>query len=190
MYLFRVMQLIHLHLSNVGTNFASSSRLISRKHFETDVVGLTAAIRDSQSFLGSTSYTRPVQIVAEIPAPKFQDNATIKEQVIAIDGIQEAGQVLRDYAPDDGTYINEADVYEPDHEESFWGTANVARLKDIKGSMTRIMCSRCSRVSAGLALMRSDTSVILNSTQGRILWWTNFFQLRQRSEGERNGLSV
>jgi hypothetical protein len=147
-----------LHLSNVGTNFASSSRLIPRKHFATDAAGLTAAIHDSQTFLGSTSYTRPIQIVAETPGYKFQqnvtsvtpawydslwhviyttgwpNNATVEEQRKVIDGIHEAAQVLRDYAPDGGAYINEADVYEPNHEGSFWGTANVARLKDIKGT--------------------------------------------------------
>jgi Berberine and berberine like len=62
----------------------------------------------------------------------WPDNTTAKEQRIAIDGIHEAGQVLRDYAPDGGAYINEADVYEPDHEASFSGTANAARLKEIK----------------------------------------------------------
>jgi FAD/FMN-containing dehydrogenase len=137
-------------------NFVMSSRLIPRNHFETDAAGLTSAIRHGQTFLGSTAYTQPISIVAETPARKFQknatsvtpawydslwhviytttwpNNATVKEQRMAIDGIHEAAQVLRDYAPDGGAYINEADVYEPNHEGSFWGTANAARLKDIK----------------------------------------------------------
>jgi Berberine and berberine like len=154
MYLF--LRLVHLYLSSVGINFAASSRLIPRKYFETDAAGLTAAIRHGQTFLGSTAYTQQIQILADTPAPKFQknktsvtpawynslwhviyttawpNNATVNEQRKDIDGIHKAAQVLRDYAPDGGAYINEADVYEPNHEGSFWGTANAARLKDIK----------------------------------------------------------
>lgn len=40
-------------------------------------------------------------------------------------------QWLRDFSPDSGAYLNECDVYEPNHEEAFWG-ANHARLVQIK----------------------------------------------------------
>jgi len=38
---------------------------------------------------------------------------------------------LRDFTPDSGAYQNEADVYEPYHEQSFWGD-NYPRLLSIK----------------------------------------------------------
>ncbi|KAE9397912.1 FAD-binding domain-containing protein [Gymnopus androsaceus JB14] len=38
---------------------------------------------------------------------------------------------LRDFTPDSGAYQNEADVYEPNHEESFWGN-NYPLLLSIK----------------------------------------------------------
>jgi hypothetical protein len=74
MYLF--LRLIHLDLSSVGMSFVVSSRLIPRKRFETDAAGLTAAIRHGQTFLGSSAYTEPIQILADTPAPKFEKNAT------------------------------------------------------------------------------------------------------------------
>ncbi|KAF5343462.1 hypothetical protein D9758_011849 [Tetrapyrgos nigripes] len=40
-------------------------------------------------------------------------------------------QMLRDISPDSGAYLNEADVHEPNHEESFWGD-NYPALLDIK----------------------------------------------------------
>jgi FAD/FMN-containing dehydrogenase len=62
----------------------------------------------------------------------WPNNATVAEQRQDISGVHQAGQMLRDYAPDGGAYINKADVYEPNHEATFWGTANAARLKEIK----------------------------------------------------------
>jgi hypothetical protein len=61
---------------SVGINFALSSRLIPRRYFETDAAGLAAAIRSSQTFLGSSAYTQQIQILADTPAPRFQKNAT------------------------------------------------------------------------------------------------------------------
>jgi FAD/FMN-containing dehydrogenase len=143
-------------LRSVGINFAASSRLIPRRHFETDAAGVAAAIRKGQTFLGSSAYTQPIQILVDTPAPRFQknetsvtpawydslwhvvyttawpNNATVAEQRQAISGVHQSAQVLREYAPDSGAYINEADVYEPNHEASFWGTANAAHLKEIK----------------------------------------------------------
>ncbi|KAH8824319.1 FAD-binding domain-containing protein [Flagelloscypha sp. PMI_526] len=43
----------------------------------------------------------------------------------------EAAALIHNIAPDSGTYQNECDVYEPDHEQSFWGS-NYARLLSIK----------------------------------------------------------
>ncbi|KAJ7590278.1 FAD-binding domain-containing protein [Mycena floridula] len=42
-----------------------------------------------------------------------------------------ANDILRALTPGSGSYLNEADVYEPDHEASFWGN-NYPRLLEIK----------------------------------------------------------
>ncbi|KAH9956322.1 hypothetical protein BGW80DRAFT_1257744 [Lactifluus volemus] len=59
-------------------------------------------------------------------------------------------RVRRNYAPDDGACINEADVYEPNHEASF-GPPRTRRVS--RRSTPGILCSMCGRVSAGLALL-------------------------------------
>ncbi|KAJ3491203.1 hypothetical protein NLI96_g878 [Meripilus lineatus] len=41
-------------------------------------------------------------------------------------------QAFRDITPGSGAYFNEGDVYEPDHEESYWGTENYKRLLSVK----------------------------------------------------------
>lgn len=40
-------------------------------------------------------------------------------------------EALRKLAPDSGAYVNEADAYEPNFQETFWG-ANYPRLLEIK----------------------------------------------------------
>jgi hypothetical protein len=40
----------------------------------------------------------------------------------------QAGNILRALAPASGAYQNEADVFEPDPIDSFWGSANYAKL--------------------------------------------------------------
>ncbi|KAL2800369.1 FAD-binding domain-containing protein [Aspergillus keveii] len=44
----------------------------------------------------------------------------------------DAMRPLREFTPDSGAYINEADTFEPNFEESFWGAENYARLMEIK----------------------------------------------------------
>ncbi|KAI0298128.1 hypothetical protein B0F90DRAFT_1669171 [Multifurca ochricompacta] len=140
----------------VGINFLLASRLIPRTYFETDAAGLASAIRKGQTFLGASADVQQIQILADSPAPKFQDNmtsvtpawydslwhviyttawennATIEEQQELVKGIHDGAQVLRDYVPESGAYLNEADVFEPNYEVSFWSAANAARLKEIK----------------------------------------------------------
>ncbi|KAF9045971.1 FAD-binding domain-containing protein [Hymenopellis radicata] len=54
--------------------------------------------------------------------------ATIEEQYEIANSI---GQLMRDVAPDSGAYVNEANVHEPNHEVSFWGS-NYPALVAIK----------------------------------------------------------
>ncbi|KAJ0413820.1 FAD-binding domain-containing protein [Aspergillus carlsbadensis] len=44
----------------------------------------------------------------------------------------DAMRPLREFTPDSGAYINEADTFEPNFEESFWGAENYAQLSEIK----------------------------------------------------------
>jgi len=47
----------------------------------------------------------------------------------------QAGNILRALAPNSGAYQNEADVFEPDPIDSFWGRPNYNKLKTIKASI-------------------------------------------------------
>lgn len=44
----------------------------------------------------------------------------------------DAAQVLRDVAPNSGAYQNEADVFEPEPVDTYWGAANYNRLLNLK----------------------------------------------------------
>ncbi|KAJ7843417.1 hypothetical protein B0H14DRAFT_3689455 [Mycena olivaceomarginata] len=52
-------------------------------------------------------------------------------QIDGHDGWQWNSSLLRDLRPDSGAYFNEGDLYETDHEESFWGP-NYPALLSIK----------------------------------------------------------
>ncbi|KAI0292662.1 hypothetical protein B0F90DRAFT_1822708 [Multifurca ochricompacta] len=172
----------------VGINFALSSRLIPRTYFETDSAGLASALRKGQVFLGSSADVQTIQVLADTPAPKFQrnvtsttpswynslwhviyttawpSNATVAQQQQLIKGIHDGAQVLRDYSPNSGAYISEADVYEPNHEASFWGTANAARLKTIKAKYDPKNFFQVWQGMDGMALRIRSTSAMLSST--------------------------
>ncbi|SJL04835.1 related to isoamyl alcohol oxidase [Armillaria ostoyae] len=61
----------------------------------------------------------------------FSWNSTVEDMRTQYDFVSTVTQWLRDFSPDSGAYLNEGDVYEPNHEEAFWG-ANYARLVQIK----------------------------------------------------------
>ncbi|KAK0472774.1 FAD-binding domain-containing protein [Armillaria novae-zelandiae] len=58
-------------------------------------------------------------------------NTTKQEQLSIYSSISKSMDVLRDFTPTSGAYLNEADVYEPNYEASFWG-AHYDRLVSIK----------------------------------------------------------
>ena len=60
-------------------------------------------------------------------------NITVQNSVIA--GISELTGNLRSLIPNSGAYFNEADLLEPDWQESFFGTENYKRLQMIKTSV-------------------------------------------------------
>ncbi|KAF7979249.1 hypothetical protein HWV62_42914, partial [Athelia sp. TMB] len=139
-----------------GVPLAPSSRLIPRHYFEKDPKGLTSAIQEGQLKLGSEAASQPVQILMDSPAPKFNLGKTsvtpvwyttlwhvvytvewntttpVASQRAVVKSVHDAAGVLRAYAPDGAAYPNEADIYEPNHIQTFWGYANAARLAVIK----------------------------------------------------------
>ncbi|KAH9849044.1 FAD-binding domain-containing protein [Lenzites betulinus] len=62
---------------------------------------------------------------------QFQYNSTIPERKTLYQELSAHVQLYRDLSPGSGAYFNEGDVYEPDHETSYWGN-NYAKLLAIK----------------------------------------------------------
>jgi FAD/FMN-containing dehydrogenase len=58
-------------------------------------------------------------------------NTTKAEKRGAYKNVTEVTQTMRDISPNSGAYFNEGDVYEPNHEQAFWGS-NYPRLLSIK----------------------------------------------------------
>ncbi|KAK4504904.1 hypothetical protein PRZ48_002867 [Zasmidium cellare] len=62
----------------------------------------------------------------------FPNNANYSTIQKAFQTVHESAQVLRDITPGSGAYQNEADVFEPEPEQSFWGWENYLRLRILK----------------------------------------------------------
>ena len=62
----------------------------------------------------------------------WDSSANITAQESVITGVSQLTNYWRELIPDSGAYFNEADLLEPDWQESFWGLANYARLQAIK----------------------------------------------------------
>ncbi|KAM5541133.1 hypothetical protein V8D89_005062 [Ganoderma adspersum] len=62
----------------------------------------------------------------------FQFNETLAERAAGYRAASAHIQRFRDLAPESGSYFNEGDVYEPDHEVSYWGAENYERLLEVK----------------------------------------------------------
>ena len=65
----------------------------------------------------------------------FAPNADAQTISNAFTGAGVAAQVLRDIAPSSGAYQNEADIFEPQPIEAFWGQDNYNRLIGIKKTL-------------------------------------------------------
>jgi hypothetical protein len=66
-------------------------------------------------------------------ADGWELGAGVASQQAAFARVTAATQLLRDLFPNSGCYFNEADYNEPNWPVAFWGVANYARLRDIKG---------------------------------------------------------
>ncbi|KAK0458559.1 FAD-binding domain-containing protein [Desarmillaria tabescens] len=52
----------------------------------------------------------------------FSWNSTAQDMRSQYESVSTITQSLRDFSPESGVYLNECDVYEPNHEEAFWGS--------------------------------------------------------------------
>ncbi|PPR04434.1 hypothetical protein CVT26_002263 [Gymnopilus dilepis] len=59
-------------------------------------------------------------------------DSTLAQRVGQYQKLTELWSVVRQQTPGGGAYVNEADVFEPNFSESFWGKANYAKLLSIK----------------------------------------------------------
>jgi hypothetical protein len=109
----------------------------------------------------STGYSQPVEILATTPfaytalpgesfsdssvtpywrsstwhvaaAPSFANSASVSAIVQAAEIVHSAGNILRALAPSSGAYQNEAEIFEPDPVDTFWGNTNYRTLSAFK----------------------------------------------------------
>ncbi|CAE6379738.1 unnamed protein product [Rhizoctonia solani] len=138
----------------VGLPFAMASRIVPSTNFLTpkDRSSLLNATLSAFSIVGGTAQimvttpynynATPASDVSVTPAWRgaiwhvilagsWNYNSTAKQQAAVYSTISAAADKLRAITPKSGAYQNEADVSEPDHENSFWGS-NYGRLVSIK----------------------------------------------------------
>lgn len=138
------------YVASVGASLALTSRLVSKDNFSTPekreelvsalittnsiTPGLILMMSTPASFPGDgmTSVTEAWRssIYHVTAISTWNWNATVDEKRAHYNTASNAINHLRAITPD-AAYLNEADVYEPNHEVSFWGS-NYARLLEIK----------------------------------------------------------
>ncbi|KIY45227.1 FAD-binding domain-containing protein [Fistulina hepatica ATCC 64428] len=140
------------NVASVGTNLAFASRLINRANFATvdnqtalvNALWKTDEMTPGLIILASTpySYTGPTHETSVTPlwresiyhttiVSKWNWNATRQDKQYHYDLASLSMDNLRRITPD-AAYVNEADVYERNYQESFWGRENYERLLKIK----------------------------------------------------------
>ncbi|CDO71164.1 hypothetical protein BN946_scf184845.g34 [Trametes cinnabarina] len=138
-------------MQGVGNEVATGSRLIPSELFSTESgrAQLSSLISETLPFAspyvraatpwlfndepGATSITPAWRDAIwhfglSVPIPY---NATRMQREEIYRAMEEHNQRFRDLTPGSGAYFNEGDVYEPDHEQSFWGD-NYPTLLEIK----------------------------------------------------------
>ncbi|KAF5361121.1 hypothetical protein D9758_009078 [Tetrapyrgos nigripes] len=139
------------NVASVGVNVALASRLIPKDNFSTsqkqiqlvDNLVNANSMTDNLLFLidAPSSYPDPNKTTSVTETWRdsiyhvtmistWNWNSTMEEKKAKYRNVRNAIEGLRRDTPD-GAYSNEADVYEPNHEVSFWG-ANYERLLEIK----------------------------------------------------------
>ncbi|KAF7972996.1 hypothetical protein HWV62_16490 [Athelia sp. TMB] len=82
----------------------------------------------------------------------FENEASASEIAAAFKRSNTAANFLRAITPGSGAYQNEADIFEPDYIDSFWGAANYARLSALKEQYDPyglLQCWNCIGWNAG-----------------------------------------
>jgi FAD/FMN-containing dehydrogenase len=65
---------------------------------------------------------------------EWDSSTSFQQQQTFFQDVTNLTALLRSVAPDSGAYLNEADYFEPDWQQSFWGAANYARLQQVKAA--------------------------------------------------------
>ncbi|GLB33561.1 putative oxygen-dependent FAD-linked oxidoreductase family protein [Lyophyllum shimeji] len=138
------------HVSLVGTNMAEASRMVSKDNFATaaDRSALVSALLAADAatpgllILLTTPYSYPSDGQTSVTdawrsslyhvtvVSTWEWNATGAQKKAAYSAASASIDNLRKITPD-AAYVNESDVYEPNHEVAFWGT-HYAKLLQIK----------------------------------------------------------
>ncbi|KAJ7321708.1 hypothetical protein DFH08DRAFT_712871 [Mycena albidolilacea] len=152
------------HVASVGTSLAIASRLVDKGSFQTPenrtrLVAALQATNDagpgmiillappfSYPHQGGTSVTDAwhSSIYHVTAVASWAWNVTVAEKRTAYQSASSAMDNLRRITPD-AAYLNEADVYEPNHEVSFWGShyQELLRIKRKYDPKQLLDCWQC-----------------------------------------------
>ncbi|OBZ77659.1 6-hydroxy-D-nicotine oxidase [Grifola frondosa] len=135
---------------------------------------------------------------------QFTFNSTLEERTAVYQTVSDHTQTFRDITPGSGAYFNEGDVYEPDHEFSYWGD-NYPRLLSIKqqydptvcwiaGSVVRAFSLRSfgstSLISSLQLAGRARTTVCISATSSSEIQLCLFYERRKTHACERVAATV
>ncbi|KAI1789988.1 FAD-binding domain-containing protein [Ganoderma leucocontextum] len=139
----------------VGIEFSTGSRLLPSRLFATAsgraqlsaLINETLADASLYIVAGTPWLYKPMPGAAGATAttPAWRDavwhlevdlpiryNDTLVERADGYRAVSKHTQRFRDLAPETGSYFNEGDVYEPDHEVAHWGAENYEKLLAVK----------------------------------------------------------
>ncbi|KAJ7081459.1 FAD-binding domain-containing protein [Mycena crocata] len=128
----------------VGLGAFIGSRLLPVSSFESDAAidALIPALKAGLAKVGPGVWP-PMELLMDTPLltpdtdsetsvnPAWRTSAFVMVFGALIEIVHDALQVVRDVTPGSGSYLNEADILEPNYEEAFWGK-NYMRLLEIK----------------------------------------------------------
>ncbi|KAJ7930362.1 hypothetical protein B0H13DRAFT_2228276 [Mycena leptocephala] len=152
------------HVASVGTSIAIASRLVDKTSFQSAEKrsALVAALQETNDagpgmiillvapvsyvYQGGTSVTDAWRssVYHVTAVSSWAWNATVAEKRAAYQSASKAVDNLRRITPD-AAYLNEADVYEPNHEVSFWGShyQELLRIKRKYDPRQLLDCWQC-----------------------------------------------
>ncbi|KAF8877997.1 FAD-binding domain-containing protein [Infundibulicybe gibba] len=140
------------HQDPVGVPFHMASRLIPASEFNNsqlvDAMADGLAGCNFPQVLAVTPYAFKQYDNNTAVTPAWRDSvwhvilsntwnfdATKADRVALLTSLETLMKPIRELTPGSGAYFNEADVYEPDHERSYWGNNYPALLKSNRNSI-------------------------------------------------------